>query len=28
MEETLWELFKKTGDIRYYLMYIKVKEGD
>ena len=27
MEETLWELFKKTGDIRYYLMYIKVKEA-
>jgi len=21
MEKLLWDLFKKTGDIRYYLLY-------
>jgi hypothetical protein len=25
--DTLWALFKKTGDIRYYLLYKKVTRG-
>ena len=28
MNEKLWELFKLTGDIKYYLMYKRLEEGD
>ena len=24
MKEIAWDLFKETGDIKYYLMYIKL----
>ena len=26
MNKKLWELFKLTGDIKYYLMYRKLEE--
>ena len=26
MEKLLWELFSKTGDIKYYLLYNKCRE--
>ena len=25
MEKLLWDLFKKTGDVKYYLLYNKVR---
>ena len=28
MEEILWKLFKKTGDIKYYLMLKKTGSGE
>ena len=28
MKEIAWDLFKETGDIKYYLMYIRIKDGE
>ena len=28
MEKLLWELFKKTGNIKYYLMIKKIGSGN
>ena len=28
MKEISWELFKKTGDIRYYLLYANMIKGE
>lgn len=28
MEIILWNLFKKTGDVKYYLLYNKLKGND
>ena len=28
MNKKLWELFKLTGDIKYYLMYRKLEEDE
>ncbi len=28
MEEVLWNLFKKTGDIKYFILMNKVKNGE
>ncbi len=25
MKELSWDLFKETGDIKYYLLYLKIK---
>lgn len=28
MEELLWDLFRKTGDIKYFVLMKKVKNGE
>ncbi len=28
MKELVWNLFKETGNIKYYLMYNEIKEDD
>lgn len=28
MKDNLWELFKLTGDVKYYMMYKKIEEVD
>ncbi len=28
MEDTIWSLFIKTGDIKYYLLYKELTEGE
>ena len=28
MEEVLWNLFKKTGDIKYFILMNKLKNGE
>ena len=28
MEDLVWEIFKKTGDIKYYLLAKKIKGDD
>ncbi|MBQ8891734.1 MAG: YqzL family protein [Bacilli bacterium] len=28
MKDLLWTLFKKTGDIKYYLMYNELRGND
>lgn len=28
MKDLTWKLFKETGDIKYFLMYSKLKEED
>ena len=28
MESLLWNLFKKTGDVKYYLMYNELRGND
>lgn len=28
MDKKLWELFKKTGDLRYYILLRKLEEDD
>lgn len=27
VEDTLWNLFRNTGDVKYYMMYKAVKGG-
>ena len=28
MKKLVWDLFKETGDIKYFLMYTRLKEED
>ncbi len=28
MKSILWNLFKKTGNVKYYLMYNELKDND
>ncbi len=28
VQDTLWDLFRNTGDIKYYMMYKVIKRGE
>lgn len=28
MKDVCWNLFKETGEVKYYLMYLKIKGDD